>query len=73
MNISTREFKDFVRKQELINSQLLFIKEAILELARDEISQSLIVKLGKASKLLDAGKGKRFSSLKDFKKYLKSL
>lgn len=73
MNISAREFKDFVRRQELINSELLSMKEAILELARNEINQSLIVKLGKASKLLDVGKGKRFSSFKDFKKYLKSL
>ena len=58
---------------EKLLSDLALLKETVRNLGKDEINPVVAKKLQKASELLDRGKGKKFSKIKDFRKYLRDL
>ncbi|MBI2057906.1 MAG: hypothetical protein HYT63_02905 [Candidatus Yanofskybacteria bacterium] len=54
-------------------SDIVLLKKTVAELAKDQLTSSVIRKIEKSSLSLDKGLGKRFASLKEFKNYLRHL
>ena len=73
MTIPTKEYKQSIQMQKTILQRLDVLQKAVLESSRDEVSPEYIKKLEKISLGLDAGKGKKFSSISSLRKYFKSL
>ncbi len=71
--ISKKEYTDLLRRQKKIEATVknlcLFIRHETQDEVTDEYKKNLDI----WSKELDEGKGKGFSSIKDLRKYFRSL
>lgn len=73
VTISRLAYQTLVQKQTRTAEDLLSLKKMVVLLAKDEVTSQYAKKLEKRSRALDAGKGKRFSTMRSFKSYLKTL
>ncbi len=71
--ISKKEYSDLVRRQNKIESAVRALEYFVRYETQDKVTDEYKKKLALWSKELDEGKGKRFSSIKNMRKYLKSL
>jgi len=63
------EYKKIVDTQKKLRSQIISLREFVIEQTRDELKPSIIKKLQKLSADIDKGEGKHFRSLSSFKTY----
>ncbi|MBI4120150.1 MAG: hypothetical protein HY454_01660 [Parcubacteria group bacterium] len=71
--LDKKDYRELLRKQTNIEMEVSTLKEAVLELSKDEIRPAIIKRLEKQSRILDEGGGRRLRSLKELKAYLKNV
>ena len=73
ITIPIKEYKQSIQLQKSILFRLDLLQKVVFENSKDEIDSSLLKRFEKISFNLDAGKGKKFSSISSFKTYLRGL
>lgn len=73
ITIPKKEYQQLVKKQAQMAEQVSFLSQIVERLAQDELQPAYIKKLERHSAFLDAGKGKYFDTLKQFRSYLATL
>ena len=73
ITIDKKAYQELLKKQAGIEAEVSTLKEAVLELSKNEIKPAVTRRLERQSRILDNGGGKRFPNLKGLKIYLKNL
>ncbi len=73
VTIDKKIYQELLKKQTGIETEVSILKEAVLELSKNEIKPAVIRKLESQSRILDKGGGRRFFNLKELKIHLKNL
>ncbi len=73
VTIPKKEYLGLKKQQREIVIELSLMKAAVLELVKNEVRPSVIKRLEYQSKILDKKKGKSFSSIGGFTRYLQTL
>lgn len=73
ITLDRKDYRELLRKQTSIEREVSTLREAVLELSKDELRPAVVNRLEKQSGILDKGGGRRFSSMKDLKVYIKNI
>lgn len=73
ITIPKKEYTELKKKQAQTEQQVALLRKIVEQLTRDEVKPAYLKKLERQSAALDAGKGKRFDTLKQFRSYLAAL
>lgn len=73
VTIPKKEYLGLKKQQKEIAVELSLVRAAVLELARNEVRPSVMKRLERQSKILDQKRGKPFSNIEGFKRYLQAL
>ena len=71
--LDRKDYKELFRKRTNMELEVSVLKEAVLELSKDELRQAVVNRLEKQSGIPDKGGGRRLRSLKELKTYLKNV
>ena len=66
-------YSEILKRQARVEIALAKLQETVEEIAYDEIKPSVLKRLEKQSRLLDAGKGVKFKNMKELRAYVRSL
>lgn len=73
VTIDRKAYQELLKKQASIEAEVFVLKEAVLELSKNEIKPAVVKRLESQSRILDKGGGRRFLNLKELKTHLKNL
>lgn len=73
VTIDKKTYQQLLKKQIGIEAEVSILREAVLELSKDEIKPTVIKRLERQSMILDKGGGKHFSNLRELKNHLKNF
>ena len=73
VTLSRKQYDALLKEQEEVRSEVMRLKTIVRELAEDEVRPSVLKRLNARSALIEKGGGKRFSSVKTFRQYLRAL
>lgn len=66
-------YSEILKRQERADVAIAKLWGKIDELSQDELKPKVAARLERRSKALDAGKGKRFNSMREVRSYLRAL
>jgi len=66
-------YSEILKRQARVESAVSKLQETVEEIVYDEIKPSVLKRLEKQSRLLDAGKGIKFKNIKEYHAYVQSL
>ena len=74
VTIAQKEYKQILRRQDKLESEIELIKKAVLENAESNIKPSALKRWERISRDMDRGKvGHTFTSVQEMRKWLKNL
>ena len=73
VSIPRIEYQNILKTQKELRSKVAVIENIISDSLLDEVSQKYAKKLERISSEMDKGKGVRFSSVREMKRYLRAL
>ena len=73
ITISKKEYLKIIKTQEKLEEKLDLLQKMFKEEIQDEIRPEYVKKLDRIDAEIDKGKGVKFSSISEMKKYLRSL
>ncbi|MEK9209433.1 MAG: hypothetical protein AAB926_01225 [Patescibacteria group bacterium] len=73
ITISKNEYLKIIKTQEKLEEKLDLLQKMFKEEIQDEIRPEYVKKLDRIDAEIDKGKGVKFSSISEMKKYLRSL
>ena len=66
-------YSEILKRQTRVEVAVAKLYQRVEELDQDEIKPSVLKRLEKQSRLLDAGKGIKFKNMKEYRAYVRSL
>ena len=66
-------YSEILKRQARVETAISKLQETVEEIAYDEIKPSVLKRLEKQSRLLDAGKGIKLKNMKEYRAYVRSL
>lgn len=66
-------YSEILKRQERADMAIAKLQKAVEELSDDELKPNVIARIGRRSKAMDAGKGKRFNTMREVRSYLRAL
>ena len=71
--VTQTEYRKLIRRQERVEKDLSLLKEVVRREAEEWINPAMLKRWERISHDLDQGKGRRFSSLGEMRRWLKNL
>lgn len=66
-------YTEIIKRQERTDMVIARLQKQVEKLARDELRPEVAARLEKQSRLLDAGKGVKLKSMKEYQAFVQSL
>lgn len=66
-------YSEILKRQARVEIAIAKLQERVDELNQDELKPHVAARIERRSKALDAGKGKRFKTIGEFRSYLRAL
>ncbi|OGG62249.1 hypothetical protein A3I46_02195 [Candidatus Kaiserbacteria bacterium RIFCSPLOWO2_02_FULL_54_13] len=66
-------YSEILKRQARVETAISKLQETVEEIAYNEIKPSILKRLEKQSRLLDAGKGIKLKNMKEYRAYVRSL
>ena len=66
-------YSEILKRQARVETAISKLQEIVEEIAYNEIKPSILKRLEKQSRLLDAGKGIKLKNMKEYRAYVRSL
>ena len=66
-------YSEILKRQARVETAISKLQEIVEEIAYNEIKPSILKRLEKQSRLLDAGKGIKLKNIKEYRAYVRSL
>lgn len=73
VTLSQKKYDALLKRQDEVQNEVARLKHIVFELAQDEVQPSVLKRLNARSLDIGKGAGKKFSSIKVFKQYLRML
>lgn len=66
-------YSEILKRQARVEVAIAKLYERVDELDQDELKPNVVARIERRSKALDAGKGKRFNTMREIRSYLRAL
>lgn len=73
ITLTKGDYQKLLKRQDEAEEAIAELKGVVEVLSRDEVAPAIAKRLERQSRLIDAGKGKHFSSMKAFRAHVRGL
>lgn len=73
VTLTKGDYQKLIKRQDDADDAILRLQEVVEVLSKDDVLPLVSRRLERQSRFIDAGKGKRFRSMKSFRSYVRGL